>query len=446
MKSLNTFLFKKIDNAQLVVFRVFYGILVCCEAFGAIATGWVRRTFIEPKFTFSFIGFEWLQPLPGDGMYYYFVLMGIFGILITLGYKYRFSAFAFAFMWTGVYLMQKTSYNNHYYLLMLLGFIMGFLPAHRSLSIDSYRNPTLKKDWMYNWVRWLIIAQLFIVYTFASIAKLYADWLDYSIIEILMKGKKEYWLVGNLLQEKWLHTVIAVFGIAFDLLVVPALLWKPTRKIAFGFSLFFHLFNSYVFRIGIFPYLSLAFCVFFFDPQAIRTLFLKKKSVQVPDHEGTPNSFKWITGTLLIYLVIQLLLPLRHHFIEGDVLWTEEGHRLSWRMMLRNRAGYTRFKVVNKQSKDTIAINLNEYLTKKQQRKIGSYPDYIWQFAQRLEKEYAEKGEEISVYVTGKAKVNASDFQPLIDPNVDLAAEPWKHFTHNEWILPRNSEKSTSKK
>ena len=446
MKSLNTFLFKKIDNAQLVVFRVFYGILVCCEAFGAIATGWVRRTFIEPKFTFSFIGFEWLQPLPGDGMYYYFVLMGIFGILITLGYKYRFSAFAFAFMWTGVYLMQKTSYNNHYYLLMLLGFIMGFLPAHRSLSIDSYRNPTLKKDWMYNWVRWLIIAQLFIVYTFASIAKLYADWLDYSIIEILMKGKKEYWLVGNLLQEKWLHTVIAVFGIAFDLLVVPALLWKPTRKIAFGFSLFFHLFNSYVFRIGIFPYLSLAFCVFFFDPQAIRTLFLKKKSVQVPDNEGTPNSFKWITGTLLIYLVIQLLLPLRHHFIEGDVLWTEEGHRLSWRMMLRNRAGYTRFKVVNKQSKDTIAINLNEYLTKKQQRKIGSYPDYIWQFAQRLEKEYAEKGEEISVYVTGKAKVNASDFQPLIDPNVDLAAEPWKHFTHNEWILPRNSEKSTSKK
>lgn len=446
MKSLNTFLFKKIDNAQLVVFRVFYGILVCCEAFGAIATGWVRRTFIEPKFTFSFIGFEWLQPLPGDGMYYYFVLMGIFGILITLGYKYRFSAFAFAFMWTGVYLMQKTSYNNHYYLLMLLGFIMGFLPAHQSLSIDSYRNPTLKKDWMYNWVRWLIIAQLFIVYTFASIAKLYADWLDYSIIEILMKGKKEYWLIGNLLQEKWLHTVIAVFGIAFDLLVVPALLWKPTRKIAFGFSVFFHLFNSYVFRIGIFPYLSLAFCVFFFDPQAIRTLFLKKKSVQVPDREGIPNRFKWITGTLLIYLVIQLLLPLRHHFIEGDVLWTEEGHRLSWRMMLRNRAGYTRFKVVNKQSKDTIAINLNEYLTKKQQRKIGSYPDYIWQFAQRLEKEYAEKGEEISVYVTGKAKVNASDFQPLIDPNVDLAAEPWKHFTHNEWILPRNSEKSTSKK
>ena len=411
MKIVNQFLFKKIDNAQLVVFRVFYGILICFEAFGAIATGWVRRTFIEPKFTFSFIGFEWLQPLPGDGMYYYFVLMGIFGILITLGYKYRFSAFAFAIMWSGVYLMQKTSYNNHYYLLMLLGFIMGLMPAHRSLSLDSYFNPKIRKDWMHNWVRWLIIGQLFIVYTYASIAKLYADWLDFSIIELLMRGKKDYWLIGELLQEKWLHKIIAVFGIAFDLLVVPALLWKPSRKIAFGFSIFFHLFNSYVFRIGIFPYLSLAFCVFFFEPSTIRNLFLKKKNFEIPDDSTLPYQHKWITTALTTYLVIQLLLPVRHHTFKDDVLWTEEGHRLSWRMMLRSRAGYTRFKVVDKNSRDTVRIKLDDYLTKKQRRKIGCYPDFIWQFAQHLKKEYAEKGQDISVYVTGKTKVNAGKYQ-----------------------------------
>ena len=86
------FLFKKIDNAQLVVFRVFYGLLVSAECYGAIGTGWIRRTLIEPKFTFTFIGFEWLQPLPGNGMYVYFAIMGTLGLLITLGYKYRFSA------------------------------------------------------------------------------------------------------------------------------------------------------------------------------------------------------------------------------------------------------------------------------------------------------------------------------------------------------------------
>ena len=440
METIERFLFKKIDNAQLIVFRVFYGFLICCEAFGAIATGWVRRTFIEPKFTFSFIGFEWLQPLPGDGMYCYFVIMGILGVLITLGYKYRFSAFAFALMWSGVYLMQKTSYNNHYYLLMLLSYIMGMLPAHKNLSLDAHFNPKIKKDWMHNWVRWLIIGQLFIVYTYASIAKLYADWFDFSIIELLMKGKKNYWLIGELLQEKWLHKAIAVFGIAFDLLVVPALLWKPTRKIAFGFSIFFHLFNSYVFRIGIFPYLSLAFCVFFFPPQTIRNLFLKKKEIKIPESFSLPKSHRYITGAIATYLVIQLLLPVRHHAIKDDVLWTEEGHRLSWRMMLRSRSGYTRFKVVKKDTKDTITIDLDKYLTKKQRRKVGSYPDFIWQFAQYLKNEYAEKGEDISVYVTGKSKVNAREYQPLIDPKIDLAAVPWNHFSHNEWILPSKSD------
>ena len=436
MKTINQFLFKKIDNAQLVVFRIFYGILICCEAFGAIATGWVKRTYIEPRFTFSFIGFEWLQPLPGDGMYYYFIVMGIFGILVTLGYKYRFSAFAFALMWSGAYLMQKTSYNNHYYLLMLLGYIMALLPAHKNLSFDAHFNPKIKKDWMHNWVRWLIIGQLSIVYTYASIAKLYTDWLDFSFIEILMRSRKEYWLIGELLQEKWLHKIVAVFGITFDLLVVPALLWRPTRKIAFGFSIFFHLFNSYVFRIGIFPYLSLAFCVFFFEPQTIRNLFLKKKKVEVSSNLSFPKNYKWIANAMMVYLAIQVLLPLRHHAIKDDVLWTEEGHRLSWRMMLRSRSGYTHFKVVNKETKDTISVNLDDYLTKKQRRKLGSYPDYVWQFAQHLKKEYAKKGEDISVYVTGKTKVNDGEYHPLIDPKVDLAEVPWNYFSHNEWILP----------
>ncbi|MEC8832243.1 MAG: HTTM domain-containing protein, partial [Bacteroidota bacterium] len=281
---LDQFLFKKIDNAQLVVFRVFYGLLVSAECYGAIATGWVRRTLVEPQFTFSFIGFEWLQPLPGNGMYIYFTVMGTLGLLIAMGYKYRLSALAFAVLWSGVYLMQKTSYNNHYYLLMLLAYIMAFLPASRDASLGAKLNPELRSQSMYNWVRWVIILQLFIVYTYASVAKLYADWLDFSMIEVLMNSKKDYFLIGEFLQQKWVHKIVAVFGICFDLLVVPALLWKPTRKFAFILSIFFHLFNSVVFQIGIFPYLSLAFTVFFFEPQTIRNIFLKTKKT-IPETE-----------------------------------------------------------------------------------------------------------------------------------------------------------------
>src|SRR5690606_40731135 len=109
---LNKWLFTRIDNSALVVFRIFFGLLITIEAFGAIFTGWIRRTLIESSETFNFIGFEFLQPLPGDGMLYYYGVMGLFGVLVMLGLKYRISIIAYTIMWSGVYLMQKSSYNN----------------------------------------------------------------------------------------------------------------------------------------------------------------------------------------------------------------------------------------------------------------------------------------------------------------------------------------------
>ena len=132
----NSFLFKPINNVSLVLFRIILGALIAIESFGAIATGWVKRVFIEPQFTFSFIGFEWLQPFEGFGMYYYYIIMGLLGICISAGYKYRWSMLSFALLWSASYLMQKSSYNNHYYLLMLIAFVMSFLPANKRLSID----------------------------------------------------------------------------------------------------------------------------------------------------------------------------------------------------------------------------------------------------------------------------------------------------------------------
>jgi len=99
--------FKPIDNAPLIVFRIFFGLLLTCESFGAIASGWVKSVFVDPEFTFSYIGLEWLQPLPGYGMYIYYVLMGILGIMIMLGFKYRWSVLAFILLWSGVYLCRN---------------------------------------------------------------------------------------------------------------------------------------------------------------------------------------------------------------------------------------------------------------------------------------------------------------------------------------------------
>jgi len=433
---LNKFLFKYIDNSSLIVFRIIFGFLCFAESVGAIFTGWITKTLVEPKFTFTFIGLEWLQPLPGNWMYVYYAVMGIFGLLIMVGYKYRFSAFMFFIMWCGVYFMQKSSYNNHYYLLVLLSGIMVILPAQKYASIDVKQNPKLKSIAMPAWCKWIFVIQLFILYTYASKAKLYPDWLDLSVPTSLMEAKINYPIIGGLLQNGFMPYLVGYGGILFDGLIIPMLLFKPTRKYAFFASIFFHLFNSFVFQVGVFPYLSLAFCLFFFNPETVRNIFLKEKELYTKAEIIVPNYKPILVSLGSVYFAIQIVLPLRHHIIPDDVLWTEEGHRLSWRMMLRSKSGYTNFKVVNTATNKTTPINLTQYLTKKQIRSVNYKPDFMWQFAQYLKKEYKKKGEDVKVFVSAQVSVNGKPHQHLINEKVDLANVKWNVFKHNDWILP----------
>ncbi|ARV11657.1 hypothetical protein BTO09_04565 [Gilvibacter sp. SZ-19] len=434
----NNYLFTRVDNAGLVLFRIAFGFLLAVEAYGAIATGWVKRTLVEPEFTFNFIGFDFLQPLPGNGMYIYFAVMGVFGILVMLGYKYRWSMAGYALMWTCVYLMQKSSYNNHYYLMMLLTWMMVLLPAAGRMSLDAKLNPQRKSISMPRWVSVLVVGQLLIVFTYAAVAKIYPDWLDGTVTRIFMRGKAHYWLIGDFLQLPWVHLGMAYFGILFDLLVIPMYLWRKTRWLAFGLSLFFHLFNSAVFHIGIFPYMSIAFALFFFSSETLVKRFMPKEDVYQGNEVRLPKTAAFTTTALAVYLIIQFALPLRHWFIAEPVLWTEEGHRLSWRMMLRTKSGRVIYYIVDKAdpNKKKIAYNYKDLLSKKQYRSFRTKPDFIWQLAQRIHQIEKDKGKDVEVYATVRIKVNAGDYHLLIDEKVDLAAVSWDHIKHNPWILP----------
>lgn len=430
-------LFKHIDNTGLVLWRVVFGFLIAVEGFGAIATGWVKRTLIDPDFTFNFIGFEFLQPLPGNGMYFYFALMGIFGLCVMLGYRYRFSMAAYAIMWTCVYLMQKTSYNNHYYLMMLLCWVMVFLPANRWFSLDVRRDPSLKSPSMPQWVKVAVILLIGIVYTYAAVAKIYPDWLDTTVAAYFMSGKKHFWLIGEFLQQHWVHWCIAYVGIFFDLLIVPLLLWKRTRVVAFWVSVFFHLFNSAVFHIGIFPYMSIAFAFFFFSSETLQRWFLRKRNLIYKKAEIIVPAYKpLLISILTVFFLVQIALPLRHWFFKDDVLWTEEAHRLSWRMMLRSKKGLLTVWVEDKATKKRERYNYSDILSPKQSRNVRAKPDLLWQLAQRIKELEAKKGRDVAVYMDVKVAINGGEFHRLIDFKTDLAAEEWSHFSHHDWILP----------
>jgi hypothetical protein len=317
---------------------------------------------------------------------------------------------------------------------MLLCWAMVFMPANAYFSLDIKRNPALKKLTCPNWCLAFFIIHLLIVYTYAAIAKLYPGWMAGEPVEIWFAQKDTYPIIGPWLNIEGVAQFVAWAGIFFDFLVIPMLIWRRTRWLAVAASVLFHLFNSVVFQIGGFPYLMLGSLVFFFPPEASRKRFFKKKETPSPT-ALQPN--KWVTWALGLYFLIQLLLPLRHHLFEGHPNWTEEGHRLSWRMMLRSKGGSLHFRVVDPATGKEWPVKPTEFTTHRQTLRVAIRPDMLWQLVQEMKKHYLEEGfEQIEIYADNSVSLNGHPYTYLIDPEVDLAKEVWKPFQHHSWILP----------
>lgn len=430
--------FEPVDNSPIILFRICFGTLIFLESFGATLTGWVKSALIDPELNFTLIGLEWMQPPDGPWMYIYFYMMAICGLMVAFGYYYRAGMATFTVLWTLVYWMQKSHYNNHYYLLILLSIFMLIVPAHAYASMDAKRWNSVVSTTCPRWCINIFILQMWIVFTYAALHKVYPGWLNGDFISMNFIGKRNYWLIGELLQKQWLQTIVIYGGILFDGLIVYFLLWKRTRKVAFVVAIAFHLFNSFVFQIGIFPYLMIALMVFFFEPETVRSTFFRRKPiVQMKQNLAifTPKCVALI-ALFGLYFAHQLYLPLRHYLYEGDVFYTEEGHRLSWRMMLRFKSGNTTYNVYSAETDSTWVLNPKEHLTRKQASVLPGHPDMIWQFAQYMHDVYEKQGlGDVEIRAESFLRLNKGDQARLINADVDLTKVPWQPHQHSSWIL-----------
>lgn len=429
------------DNSALIVFRIIFGFLFACESFGAIATGWVKDNLVEVKMTFSFIYMDFLQVLVGPQMYVYFGLMGIASIGVMLGYRYKWSILLLTLLWAGAYFLQKTSYNNHYYLLLIISLFMCFLPANDYCSLDVKCKRHKSRLWMPVYVKWLFIGQIFLVYFYGTIAKLYPDWLNGDFIRLMYNYANIPTSFKEMFTQKWFVISIAYLGILFDALIVPLLLYKPTRNYAFIGALVFHLFNSITLQIGIFPYFALSFAVFFYSPDFIRSTFFKKKPPLDFSLLALESRYlsKGQLSVVMALFIVQVALPLRGYFLSSDMLWSDQAHRLSWRMMLRSRSGYTYYTVEDKSTNKRHSFDLDSMLTSKQQARLNT-PDMIWQMAQVIKRHYAQKGQDVKVFARCYISINNREYSPFVDPEVDLASQKWDYFWPATWILEKPSD------
>jgi hypothetical protein len=159
---------------------------------------------------------------------------------------------------------------------------------------------------------------------------------------------------------------------------------------------------------------------------------LANRAGSAEPHPELQGSRRLIALGLATWVVFQSLFPLRHTLISGNVSWSEEGHRFAWHMKLRDKQAHVRFIVVDPDSGERSEVDPTEYLAPWQVSKMSTRPYMIRQFAHHLAGLSIEDAE---VYVRVAASLNGREPQPLIDPDVDLAAEPiswWKA----DWILP----------
>jgi hypothetical protein len=202
---------------------------------------------------------------------------------------------------------------------------------------------------------------------------------------------------------------------------------------AFVVACFFHLANSAIFQIGTFPYLALALYIFFFPPPAIARPQLIRSN--------EAGQFTWTKGQkrvaigLAVFAALQIFLPLRHWLIPGDVNWTEEGHRMSWRMMLRAKSGVIRYRVVDTAGHGLWFINPVKYYNHDQSSDIATHPDMAWQAARTIRDDFASRGYDVQVFPEGAASLNGGPMRPLYDSTIDLALINWQWWGHREWVV-----------
>ena len=173
-----TWLNTPLSILPLAVFRIGFGVLMFASTVRFIARGWVSEFYLEPQFHFTYLGFGWVRPLPDMWMYLVVGLIALLALFVALGLFYRVSITSFFLLFTYVELIDKTYYLNHYYFISLLSFLLIFLPLHRAFSLDvRFGFVERVKSHPSAWMIYAVRSQLALVYLFAGIAKLEADWL-----------------------------------------------------------------------------------------------------------------------------------------------------------------------------------------------------------------------------------------------------------------------------
>jgi len=442
-QSWTAYLDEPVDGASLGVFRIVFGAMVAIDAYRYVTNGWVEEYFVRPKLHFTYLYFGWVHPLPAPWIYGHFYFIGAMAVLVSLGLFYRWACVGLFLSYTYFFLLEQSTYMNHYYLIALISFLLCTMPAQRCYSLDRLRGATVERS-VPRWCVLILRFQLFVVYFYGAIAKLNPDWLaGEPMYSELVRGGPEIPEIANLLPPAILAYAIAYSGVLIDTAVPIMLSTRSLRRYGFLLAVGFHVLNAIFLRIGVFSYLMVGAITIFFDPDWPRQLARRCSSL-IGRHPSQPRLVvreghtRWpLFALLYFYVALQLLVPFRHLLFPGPVSWTEEGHRFAWQMKLRKKRSRIVITARDPATGRTWTIDPNADLIARQQRKLATFPDIMLQYAHYTRDRLVREGiADPEIRVDYMCSLNGAPYAPLIDPQVDLAKVE-RTWRHSWWILPK---------
>ena len=358
-----------VDGGSLAVVRMVVGLIIALTALELVwpqgGSSLLRELYTADHIQWhaKYTGFSWVPVLSEPAMNAVCWLLAGSGGLVLLGWFYRPAVIVATMLRGYLFLCDAAYFNNHYYLECVLLALLCCMPAARRYSIDAWFRRRAGLGVEHSIAFWpiaLIRLQLVIVYFYGGVTKIneFYLWHAYPLRSVFQDPNLGQSLSG-VLSEAWLSTLrgwlarpevafaFAYAGILFDLTIGFLLLWRRTRHWGIVLAVMFHGLNHFVLfqDIGWFPLLGVGTLAIFLEPDwpsraarrlRHRTLRLQEEAPARPTTAWKPLP-AFSAALICGWLLVQLMLPLRHWAIAGDVNWTDESSLLSWRMKAHHK-------------------------------------------------------------------------------------------------------------
>lgn len=403
-------LFRPVAIDWLVWLRVAFGVALLAFVYFAYAKGWNYLAKAEGLIHFAHAGFEWLPVLPPRLMHATYIAVAVCGALIAAGLFYRPATVVAAVAFGYLLFLDQTIYQNHLYLVFLLAVLLIFMPAQGAASIDAMLRPRLRRTHVPAWTLGLVRFQLGVVYFYGGLAKLNPEWMSGRSVASQLVDLKETMHEGlvPLSEHAGFVAMLTWGGLAFDLLIVPMLLWRKTRLLAFLMVAFFHVTNALIFPIDFFPWFMLAATAVFFPPEFPRRVAKWAGLGPIEEFRTPEPAIAAAAGgvlpepsrtrrratvlLLVVYASFQILYPLRIYVYPGEVYWTGLGDNFSWQMRTMSKQLTAFYVATDRATGRSWVVEPRDYLVQGQLTKFRA-PEMYVHLAREIARRIQESGE-----------------------------------------------------